>query len=106
MWTRRSRVVLALVALAAGSGAGLADDTRDKPADPALDDDLLEFLGSVDTGADAGQPDDGTWMEYLSQADLGKGAAKPGKPTVVAAKPATPPPAQKPDSSGAKQQNE
>ncbi len=98
--------MLAMAVLTAASGMSLADDSHKKPADPAIDDDLLEFLGSVDTAADTGQPDDGTWMEYLSQTDPGKVAAKPANPTVVAAKPATPPPAQKPDSSGAKQQNE
>ncbi len=105
MFTWRPRVVLALAVLTAGSCVGLADDTRNKPADPALDDDLLEFLGSVDTVSDATQPDDGTWIEYLSQTDIGKVAAKPSNPTVVAAKPAAPatPPAPKSSASGAKQ---
>jgi hypothetical protein len=104
MFKRQSRVVLACAFLAAaGSGVGLADDTR-KPPDPVLDDELLEFLGSVDPASDAVQPDDGTWIEYLSQTDISKVAAKPDKPTVVAAKPAapsTPPP--NPSTPGAKQ---
>jgi hypothetical protein len=98
MLKRRSRVMLAVVVLTAGwpmvptgSGFALADDTR-KPADPAADDELLEFLGSVDPASDTVQPDDGTWIEYLSQTDIGKVAAKPNNPTVIAAKPATPPP--------------
>lgn len=99
MLGRRFRLVLAFTALTAGSGVGVADDTR-KPTAPVLDDDLLEFLGSVDPASDTAQPDDGTWIEYLSQTDIGK-VAKPGKPTVVAAKPATPPP--KPSAPGAKQ---
>lgn len=99
MLNRRSRLVLAFVAAwTAGSGISLADDTR-KPANPALDDDLLEFLGSVD---DSAQPDDGTWIEYLSQTDIGK-VAKPGNPTVVAAKPATPPSKPSAPAPGAKQ---
>jgi hypothetical protein len=101
----RTRVVLAVAVLSAGSGMGLADDARNKPADPALDDELLEFLGSVDTASDATRPDDGTWIEYLSQVDVGKVPAKPANPTVVAAKPAAPatPPTPKSNASGAKQ---
>jgi hypothetical protein len=90
MLMRRSRVMLAVAVMTAGYGVALADDTH-KPADPALDDELLEFLGSVDPASDTVQPDDGTWIEYLSQTDIGK-VAKPGNPTVIAAKPATPPP--------------
>ena len=99
MWNRHSRLVLAFTVLAAGSGAGFADDTR-KPANPTPDEDLLEFLGSVDPASDTTHPDDGSWVEYLSQTDIGK-VAKPGNPTVVAAKPPTPPP--KPSTPGAKQ---
>jgi len=101
---RRSRVLLAFAVLtAAGSGMGMADDKR-KPADPATDDELLEFLGSVDPSSDNAQPDDGKWIEYLSQTDIGK-VAKPGNPTVIAAKPPTPPPPPpKPDAPGAKKE--
>jgi len=90
MLRRHVRLVLTVVVLTAASGAGLADDTH-KPPDPVLDDELLEFLGSVDPSSDTVQPDDGTWIEYLSQTDIGN-VATPGKPTVIAAKPATPPP--------------
>jgi hypothetical protein len=99
MWYRRSRLVLAFTVLAAGSGAGFADDTR-KPANPAPDDELLEFLGSVDPASDTAHPDDGSWVEFLSQTDIGN-VAKTGNPTVVAAKPPTPAP--KPSTPGAKQ---
>lgn len=99
MWKRQSRLVLALTVLAAGSGVGFADDAR-KPTTPTPDDELLEFLGSVDPASDTAHPDDGSWVEYLSQTDIGK-VAKPGNPTVVAAKPPTPPP--KPSTPGAKQ---
>ena len=105
MLKRHSRVVLAFALLTAGSGVGLADDAR-KPPPTTPDDELLEFLGSVDPASDAAQPDDGTWIEYLSQTDIGKVAAKPDKPTVVAAKPATPAAPAKPSTPGAKQQNE
>ncbi len=105
MLKRHSRLVLAwaigaFAVLAAGSGVGLADDTRKPPPDPSVDDELLEFLGSVDPAADNLQPDDGTWIEYLSQTDIGKVAAKPDNPTVVAAKPAAP---AKPSTPGAKE---
>lgn len=96
-----SRVLWAVVLLAAGSGVGLADDARKAP-DPPLDDELLEFLGSVDTAAG----DEDEWSEYLSETDIGKAVAKPDNPTVVAAKPATPSQPQKPSAPAAKQQNE
>ena len=103
MLKRRPRLLLAFTVLTAGVGVVLADDTR-KPADPATDDELLEFLGSVDPASDTVQPDDGTWIEYLSQIDIGKVAAKPDNPTVIAARPPTPPsPPPKPGASGAKQ---
>ena len=100
MLNRRSRLVLAFVVLTAGSGAALADDPPRKPSPPVLDDELLEFLGSVDPSSDTAQADDGSWIEYLSQTDIGK-VAKPANPTVIAAKPATPAP--KPSAPGAKQ---
>jgi hypothetical protein len=99
MLNRHSRWVLALALLTAGSAVGWADDTR-KPAAPASDDDLLEFLGSVDPASDAVQPDDGSWIDYLSQTDINR-VAKPANPTVAAAKP--PGPAPKPGTPGAKQ---
>jgi len=99
MLYRHSRWVLAVALLTAGAGVGWADDTH-KPAAPASDDDLLEFLGSVDSAADSVQPDDGSWIDYLSQTDVNK-AAKPGNPTVIAAKP--PGPAPKPTTPGTKQ---
>lgn len=105
MLMRRSRLMLAIAVLTAGSSLVLADDTR-KPADPALDDELLEFLGSVDPASDTVQPDDGTWIEYLSQTDIGKVANKPDNPTVIAARPpapATPPPKPNTPPPGAKQ---
>jgi hypothetical protein len=103
MLKRHSRLVLAVALLTAGSCVGLADDTH-KPATSSPDDELLEFLGSVDPASDGVQPDDGSWIEYLSQTDIGKVAAKPDSPTVVAAKPAAPAsPPPKPSTPGAKQ---
>ena len=80
MLNRCSRLVLAFAVLTAGSGAVLADDPPRKPSPPALDDELLEFLGSVDPSSDTVQADDGSWIEYLSQTDIGK-VAKPANPT-------------------------
>ena len=103
MLKRHPRLLLAFAVLTAAAGMVLADDTH-KPADPAADDELLEFLGSVDPASDTVQPDDGTWIEFLSQTDIGKVAAKPGNPTVVAASPPTPQsPPPKPSAPGAKQ---
>jgi hypothetical protein len=93
MLDRRVRLGLALALLTAGSSITLADDAR-KAADPPLDDDLLEFLGSVDPASDSVQPDDGTWIEYLSQTDIGKVVRNPtapeGKPVAPAPKPSEP----------------
>lgn len=97
MLKRHSRVAVTIVMLMAGSGVGFADDTHKAP-DPALDDELLEFLGSVDTSSD-----DDTWIEYLSETDIGKVAAKPDNPTVVAAKPPAPSAPPKSSTPGAKQ---
>jgi len=58
-------------ALALLCGVALADDP--KQADPGADADLLEFLGSVDSGADSqATAEDGAWIDYLSQTDIGK----------------------------------
>ncbi len=103
MLGRRPRLMLAFAVLTAGAGSGVvqAEDPRKPTPAPVLDDELLEFLGSVDPASDTAQPDDGSWIEYLSQTDISK-VAKPGNPTVIAAKPTTPPPP-KPGAPGAKQ---
>src|ERR1700722_18557372 len=100
MLIRPSRLVFAFAVLTAGSSFALADDSR-KPTNPQSDDELLEFLGSVDPASDTVQPEDAWWIEYLSQTDIGRVANKPGNPRVVAENPATPAP--KPSSPGAKQ---
>jgi len=59
-------------------GLAVADDP--KQADPGADADLLEFLGSVDSGADSqATSDDESWIDYLSQTDIGK-VAKAAEP--------------------------
>jgi hypothetical protein len=63
------RVTLATLALLCGTA--VADDPP--PANPATDAELLEFLGSVDSGADSeATADDGSWIDYLAQTDIGK----------------------------------
>jgi hypothetical protein len=67
-----------VAALAFLCGTAVADDSK-KP-DPAADSELLEFLGSVDSGADPqATADDGSWIDYLSLTDIGK-VAKPADP--------------------------
>jgi hypothetical protein len=90
-------VTLAVLALLCGSAA--ADDS--KKADPAADSELLEFLGSVDSGADS-QPaaDDGSWIDYLAQTDIGK-VAKSADPN-DASRPKPPATGTQPPASGDK----
>jgi hypothetical protein len=72
--TDRVRLLLALALLMPAYGSVFANDP--KPADPATDDELLEFLGSVDAGSDSQTADDGSWIDYLSQTDIGTAAKK------------------------------
>jgi hypothetical protein len=68
---RGFRLLVTLAAFAFLGGPAAADDNK-KP-DPATDAELLEFLGSVDSGADSqAAADDGSWIEYLAQTDIGK----------------------------------
>jgi hypothetical protein len=97
MLERRGRLLLAVAVLMAGAGGASADDSR-KAADPGLDDELLEFLGSVDPATESAPADDGSWIEYLSQTDIGKVAKNP---TVAEAKPVAPAP--KPSAPGVKE---
>jgi hypothetical protein len=65
------RFLVTPAALAILCGTVSAEDP--KQADPAADAELLEFLGSVDSGADSqATADDGSWIDYLSQTDIGK----------------------------------
>jgi hypothetical protein len=41
------------------------------PADEALDEDLLEFLGTIDS-----EDEDDDWIDYLTQTDIEKVAAR------------------------------
>jgi hypothetical protein len=72
----------------------LANDP--KTADAGADAELLEFLGSVDSGADSQtSADDGSWIEYLSQTDIGK-VAKTTDPKDASRRNATDAPAPAP----------
>jgi hypothetical protein len=87
--SRRLGPVALALALALGAGALFADPPR-KAADPALDEDLLEFLGTVDSTTDSnGQPDD-SWLKYLARADAAKAAKKTSAPTSPDTKPGPP----------------
>ncbi len=61
-------------ALAMGGIVGRAGEPPKQSADPQVDLGLLEFLGSGDPSTDATQPDDGSWLAYLSQVNIGKAA--------------------------------
>jgi hypothetical protein len=64
------RFLVTQAALALLCGTAMAENP--KQADPAADAELLEFLGSVDPGADSQTADDGSWIDYLAQTDIGK----------------------------------
>ena len=89
MLNRCVRLGLVVASLALGAGIGRADDPHNA-AEPALDDELLEFLGSVDPASDSTSSDDGTWIEYLSQTDIGKVVKPASPPSGAEAKSATP----------------
>jgi hypothetical protein len=75
-----------LLALLVLAGTARADrpDHASKP-DPTVDDDFLEFLGSIDSDS---SPGEGWWIDYLSRSDPGRtkppGGNPPPKPTVPA----------------------
>ena len=71
---RRIGIAVVTAMLAAGSGVGHAGDPPKPNTDPPADEELLEFLGSVDPSTDSAQPDDGSWLAYLSQTNIGKAA--------------------------------
>ena len=99
---------MAVAAVALGPGVGFADPPA-KPTEP--DEEFLEFLGTVDSTADANTPaDDQSWVEYLSKTDIdraaqGQSAKNQGtkdQGTKNPSAPAQPPGANAPGPSGAK----
>ena len=81
----------------------VAQDQK-KPDTTAADGDLLEFLGSVDSGGDSQTAaDDGSWIEYLAQTDIGK-VAKATNPNDPSRK--QPPTGDKPSESERAERND
>jgi hypothetical protein len=81
------RLLLALAIVPGVWGIAVADNP--KAPDPA-DADLLEFLGTVDSGADSQATDDGSWIDYLSQTDIGKVAKTANPSGASGTKPSSP----------------
>ena len=87
---RRIGIAVVMAALTAGSSIGRAGEPPKQGADPP-DEGLLEFLGSVDPATDSTQPDDGSWLAYLSQINIGKVAkASQAQQAPTQPKPASP----------------
>lgn len=91
MLARRIGIAVVAAALAGGSVAGRAADPPQQSAQPP-DLGLLEFLGSGDPATDSTQPDDGSWLAYLTQTNIGKVAKTSQAPQA----PAQPKPAGSP----------
>ncbi|MDE2051201.1 MAG: hypothetical protein KGL45_11605 [Gammaproteobacteria bacterium] len=88
----RIGIAAVTVALAMGWAVGRAGDPPQQTADPAVDPGLLEFLGSGDPSSDSTQPDDGSWLAYLSEVNIGKVAKAARAPQApVQPKPASSP---------------
>jgi hypothetical protein len=65
-------IALVTAALAGPTTAAWAADPAKPSAAAPVDEKLLEFLGGVDSSADPTQPDDGSWLTYLSKINIGK----------------------------------
>lgn len=72
--------------LAMGWSVGHAGAPPKQSVDPPVDPGLLEFLGSGDPSTDSTQPDDGTWVAYLAQVNIGK-MAKASQPQTGSTQP-------------------
>ncbi len=89
---RRIGMAIVTVALAAGSGGGHAADPPKQGADPPVDQGLWDCLGGADPSSDSTEPDDGSWLAYLSQVNLGQ-AAKASQAPQAPTQPKSPDPA-------------
>jgi len=70
---RRIGITVFTAALAVAAGAARASDPPKQSASPPVDQDLLEFLGGVDSPADSTQQsDDDGWLTYLSEINIDK----------------------------------
>lgn len=90
---RRIGLAVATAALAVGAQALWAGDPPKQGAAPPADEKLLEFLGSIDSSADPTQPDDGSWLTYLSNIDIGKVAKASQAPPPARGRPKSASPA-------------
>lgn len=70
----RIGIAAVTAALAMGWAVGRAGEPAKQSTDPQADLGLLEFLGSGDPSTDSAQPDDGSWVAYLAQINIGKAA--------------------------------
>jgi hypothetical protein len=94
---QRMGIAAVTAALAVGGAVGHAGEPPKQGTDPAVDVGLLEFLGSGDPSSEATQSDDGSWLAYLSQVNIGKVAkASQAPPAPAQPKPANPPAGDKP----------
>jgi hypothetical protein len=88
---RRIGIAVVTASLAVGPGIVWGGDPPKQSANPAVDERLLEFLGSVDAPAGSSESDDGSWLAYLSQINIGKVAKASQAPsqTTTQRKPAS-----------------
>lgn len=97
---RRIGITVITAALAVAAGAARAGDPPKQSANSPVDQDLLEFLGSVDPPADSTQQsDDSGWLAYLSEINIDKVAKASQTPVRAPAqqKPASPAGTEKPN---------
>jgi hypothetical protein len=80
IFDRRAAFLCLLAGLAPLAPADEAKPAAKAATVPEADDELLEFLGSVDS--DTGEQD---WIDYLAQTDIAKVAKKDKKTAPVAA---------------------
>jgi len=71
-FSRRIGIAVVTASLAVGSGIVWGGDPPKQSADPPVDEQLLEFLGSVDAPAGSTQANDRSWLAYLAQINIGK----------------------------------
>ncbi|MGA7540280.1 MAG: hypothetical protein WBW93_16105 [Steroidobacteraceae bacterium] len=87
--SRRIGIAVVTASLAVGSGIVWGGAPAKPSANPPVDARLLEFLGSVDASAGSTQSDDGSWLAYLSQINIGKVAKASQAPSPAQRKPAS-----------------
>lgn len=87
---RRIGITVFTAALAVAAGAVRAADPPKQSASSPVDQDLLEFLGGIDSPADSTQqPDDDGWLAYLSEINIDEVAKTSQTPAPAQRKPAS-----------------